>query len=168
MASILYKWFFAASLMVFCSASVMHPVFVSVTEIEHNAKDRTLEISCKIFTDDLEKTLRAAYKARVDLVKPSNRESMNTLLNDYIQKHLKLNVDGKNTGLRFLGYEVIEEGVYSYFQADGINTVSKLTVTNNLLYEYKQEQMGLMHITVNGIRKSGKLVNPDDQAVFSF
>ena len=49
--------------LIFTSAEPnLHPIFVSVTEIEHNAKDKTLEISCKIFTDDFEKTLRLTYK----------------------------------------------------------------------------------------------------------
>ncbi|MET0461971.1 MAG: DUF6702 family protein, partial [Chitinophagaceae bacterium] len=40
----------------------MHPIHLSVTEINHNAADRTLEISCKIFTDDFEKVLAQNYK----------------------------------------------------------------------------------------------------------
>jgi Domain of unknown function (DUF6702) len=34
-----------------------HPLYISVTEINHNAKDRILEVSCKIFTNDLETVL---------------------------------------------------------------------------------------------------------------
>ena len=42
--------------------SAHHPIFVSVTQIDHNATDKTLEISCKIFTDDFEQTLRQQNK----------------------------------------------------------------------------------------------------------
>ena len=31
---------------------ILHPFFISVTEINHNIKDKSLEVSCKIFTDD--------------------------------------------------------------------------------------------------------------------
>ena len=55
MASILFKWLLIGGLVLKPTPSTYHPIFVSVTEIEHNAKDKTLEISCKIFTDDLEK-----------------------------------------------------------------------------------------------------------------
>ncbi len=34
-----------------------HPFYVSVTEISHNAKDKTLEISCKLFSSDFETVL---------------------------------------------------------------------------------------------------------------
>ena len=167
MASILYKWFFVAFL-TFLPGKSLHPLYVSVTEIEHNATEKTLEVSCKIFTDDFEKTLRKAYNAHVDLLNPKEKDAMNKLVNDYVQKHLSINVDGKNATMRFLGYEQIEEGIYSYYQVDNVKTVKKITVTNNILYEYKTEQMGLVHVTVNGSRKSSKLNNPDEKVSFEF
>src|SRR6476661_2375693 len=38
-------------------AGAPHPFHVSTTEINHNATDKTLEISCRIFTDDFESCL---------------------------------------------------------------------------------------------------------------
>ena len=168
MASILYKWFLATSLLVFCSSGKMHPIYVSVIEIEHNAKDKTLEISCKIFTDDFEKTLRQAYKTHVDLLKPGDKEAMNKLVSDYVQKHLQVNVDGRDIQLKYIGYEQIEEGIYSYYQADNITAVKYISVTDNILYEYNAQQMSLLHITVNGNRKSMKLNNPEDKVAMEF
>ena len=70
--------------------------------------------------------------------------------------------------MHFIGYEKIEEGIYSYYQADNVNTVKNISITNNILYEYKTEQMGLIHVTVNGNRKSSKLNNPDEKVSFVF
>ena len=47
--------------LVFTGATT-HPIYVSVTEIQHNAKDKTLEISCKIFTSDFEAILKSKTK----------------------------------------------------------------------------------------------------------
>ncbi len=168
MASILYKWFLVASLGLFANTSSLHPLYVSVTEIEHNAKEKTLEISCKIFTDDFEKTLRNAYQVRVDLLDPAKKEAMNKLVNDYVQKHLTINLEGKNAIMHFIGCEQIEEGIYCYYQIEKVNSVKSISVTNNILYEYKKEQMGLIHVTVNGIRKSSKLNNPEEKVSFAF
>ncbi|MFZ1527543.1 MAG: DUF6702 family protein [Ferruginibacter sp.] len=168
MAIKFYKWlFFLASCMALASFG-RHPIYISVTEIEHNAKERTLEISCKLFTDDFEKTLRNAYKVHIDLLNPKDKAAMDKLVNDYVQKHFRITVDGKPVALKYLGYEQIEEGIYSYYQADNVAAVKSVTITNNLLYEYKTEQMGLMHVTVNGERKSTRLNNPEEKAVLSF
>ena len=175
MVSMVYKWLMIFTCINFNMFSVpanapetYHPLFVSVTEIEHNAKDKTLEISCKIFTDDFEKTLRQTYKGTVDLLKPADKAAMNKLVSDYVQKHLIITADGKKTALQFIGYEQQEEGIVSYYQVNNITTVSKIDITNNILYEYKKEQMEIIHVTVGGNRKSTKLNNPDSNASFEF
>ena len=175
MVSVLFKWwlFFSVANITGISNSSSalgnsHPIFMSVTEIEHNAKDKTLEISCKIFTDDFEKTLRQNYKTTVDLVNPKDKAAMNKLVSDYVQSHLSLTVDGKKVTLQFIGYEQQEEGILSYYQVNNINGVKKIDIINTILYEYKKEQIGIMHVTVGGNRKSTRLNNPDDRCSFEF
>ena len=167
MASFLFKWLLIGGL-AFNPAATYHPIYVSVTEIEHNAKDKTLEVSCKIFTDDFEKALRSTYKTYVDLLKPKDKNATNKLVADYVQKHLLIKVDGKPVALQFQGYEQDEEGIVSYYQVNHINAVKKLDITDNILFEYKKEQLSIIHTTVNGNKKSTKLVNPDDKASFEF
>ena len=77
-----------------------HPFHVSVVEIDHNAADKTFEISCKIFTDDFEKVLAqnypqdAAHKTKIDLINPPDKAAMDTLVKKYITSHLSLSADG--------------------------------------------------------------------------
>ncbi len=146
----------------------LHPVFMSVTEIEHNAKSKSLEISCKIFTDDFEKTLRTKYKGIVDLIHPADKAVMDKLVSNYVLQHLQIIVDGKPVNLKYIGYEIIEEGVESYYEVPEIATVKKLEITDNILYEYKSEQISIIHAIVGGERKSTKLNNPESKVVLQF
>ncbi len=77
-------------------------------------------------------------------------------------------VDGKPVSLKYIGYEQVEEAIESYYQVTNIPTVKNITVQNNLLFEYSPQQISIIHITVNGNRKSTKLNQPDDQAKFGF
>ena len=168
MVHFLFKWLMVGGFLLNQPETVSHPIYVSVTEIEHNAKEKTLEISCKIFTDDFEKTLRKAYKTYVDLLKPKDKNAMNNLVKDYVTKHLLIKVDGKAVALEFIGYEQEEEGIVSFYQVNNIPAVKKLDITNNILFEYKKEQINIIHVSVDGKRKSTKLLNPDAKAVFEF
>ncbi len=145
-----------------------HPFFVSVTEIQHNSKEKILEISCKIFTDDFEKTLRQNYKTHVDLINPSDKPAMNKLITDYIRKHLQIATDKKPLQLQFVGYEKDEEATWCYFQVNNISAIKKIDVTDNLLYEYKKEQINILHVIVNGKRRSTKLNNPEAKVSLAF
>jgi len=166
MAAILYKWLIGLALINFISYH--HPIFVSVTEIEHNASEKTLEISCKIFTDDFETTLRKNYKGKVDLLDIKYKSSMNPLVSEYIEKHLSIFTDNKQARLQFLGFEQDEESVISYFEVKNIEKVKKIEVVNDILYEEKPQQMEIIHVMVNGERKSSRLNNPDSKVSFQF
>ena len=168
MGSILYKWFVAGFLVVVFSGASYHPIYVSVVEVEHNAKAKSLEVSCKLFIDDFERTLRLDYKTHVDLLNPPSRAAMDKLVNDYIQKHLQFSVNGSKVQLRYLGYERIDEGIYSYFEAVNVPAPQTFDIYNDLLYAYHEQQLGLMHITVNGTRKSTKLNNPEKTTSLRF
>lgn len=145
------------------SGAAHHPVYVSVTEIEHNAKENSLEISCKIFTSDLEAVLRKSNKIKVDLLAPSDKKAMETLVSNYIQQHLKISVNEKPLQLSFVGYEQNEETIQSYFQIDNVKSIKSMEVQNNILYEYKSEQISIIHVIVDGKRRSTKLNNPEDR-----
>jgi len=168
MGSLLFKWLFVSLMFLPTSFNLHHPIFVSVTEIEHNAKDKTLEVSCKIFTDDFEKTLRTTYKTHVDLLDEKVKPAMDKLVNDYVQKHLKVAVDGKLVALKYLGFEKIDEGIYIYYQADNITTPKKIEVTDNVLLEYNEQQMNIVHIIVDGKRKSAKLSGSENKVTAQY
>ncbi|HEY9363423.1 MAG TPA: DUF6702 family protein [Chitinophagaceae bacterium] len=179
MASSFYKWLLLPFLIIsFGKVPVslagnsepveIHPYFVSVTEINSNAADKTLEISCKLFTDDFEKTLEKAFKAKVDLVNPPDKSAMDKLINEYLQKHLALKVNDKSVALHYVGFEHEAEAVYCYFIVNQVSGVKKIETTNTILHDFNENQINIMHVTVNGDRKSTKLDYPKSSAVFQF
>ena len=163
MAFLFHKW-----LLVGCMALV-HPFFVSVTEINHNAKDKTIEISCKTFTDDLETSIEKTTKVKVDIFNPKDPAAAEKAVNEYIRKHIAIKLDGKPVQLEFVGYERENEATWSYFQVSNVaNAPKKIDITTNLLFEASDKQINLLHVTVGGTRKSTKLDYPADFASFEY
>jgi len=148
--------------------ALLHPFYVSVTEITVNPRSQSAEISCRMFYDDLEKALNKQYRTRINIVKPVNKTQVNELLNNYIGKHLLIKIDGKLVKPVFIGYELQEDGAWSYLEVKGIGNARKIEIHNDLLYAEHEEQINMMHITVNGQRKSTKLDYPDTNASFAF
>ena len=162
MAFLSFKWL-AISLF-----SFLHPFYVSVTEIHHNAKERSLEISCKVFSDDMENILKQNYKVAVDFTDQKQHQQIDKLMYDYFSKHLALSSDGKPVKLNYVGFEKDSESVYCYLEATSIHAVKKIDVSNSILHDLTPEQINIMHVTVGGNRKSHKLDFPKKQASFLF
>jgi len=155
----------------FCApahAFTSHPFYISVTEMLLNSKTKSLEISCKMFAEDLEDVLKQNYKMPVDLGNDKMQAQNNKLINDYILKHLSINIDSKTAALHFVGFEKENESVYCYYEVLNVPAIQKMTVNNTILQDYKQEQINIIHVIVNGNRKSTKLDYPSNQASFTF
>ena len=148
--------------------SINHPFYVSVTEINHNATEKSLEISCKIFTDDMEKTLRQNFKTKIDIIQPKDKAALAKMITEYLNNHLKLSVDGKGVSFRYVGNETDDTHAFVYLQVDNIPTVKKIDITNSLLYDFIDKQINIMHVVVDGSRKSTKLEYPYTKADFEW
>ena len=168
MAALFYKWFLVFFLQFGFPGKNLHPFHVSVTEINHNAKEKTLEISCKVFTDDFEDALTRKYKAKVDLVQPNDKPAMDKLVSDYLSNHLQIKTDGNNAILKYIGFEVENEATYVYLQANNVSSVKKADVINTILHDLFNDQTEIIHVIVDGNRKSVKIDYPVSQASFQF
>jgi hypothetical protein len=166
MAAMVYKWLF-----VFLLSGInggQHPLFISVTEIGYNASEQSLEVSCKLFTDDFEAALSRQYNKSIDLLDAKSHAASGILVREYTNRHLSILLDGKPVRLDFVGFEQQEEGTISYYEARKVAKPTRIEVVNSLLYEDKPQQMGIIHVMVNGERKSSRLNNPEDRASFQF
>ncbi|MBZ5856544.1 DUF6702 family protein [Flavihumibacter profundi] len=162
MAPVYYKWLSTAIL------ALMHPFFVGVTEIQHNSKDHTLEISVKLFADDFEKALAKINNVPVDLTQPKDSVRTNQFVASYLQKHLLLKLNGKPVQMVFIGFEKEREAAWCFLQVNNVPSVQKIEIDNTLLYDAFDQQINLMHVIVNGERKSTKLAYPDQHTEFVF
>jgi hypothetical protein len=148
--------------------AAFHPFYVSVTEINQNLKENTLEISCKLFAEDFEATLNKDYKTPVDFSEGKSKPVLDKIIPDYINKHLTIVIDGKPTKLSYVGFEKEKESAFCYFQVEGVSTCKKLDVINSLLHDFNDDQINIVHVVVNGKRQSTKLDYPTRQASFTF
>lgn len=162
MAVVLFKWLMT-SLVAF-----MHPFYVGVTEIQHNEKEKALEISVKLFVDDFESALNKQHGTTVDLTHPKDPAKTNEQVSAYLQQHLHVKVNGQAVKIEFLGYEKEREAAWCYIQVSNIASVKKLEVENSLLYEVFDKQIHLIHVTVKDHRKSNKVSFPDSKTSFEF
>lgn len=146
----------------------LHPFHISVTDINHNSKDKSLEISCKFFADDFEQTIEKNYKTPLDITAGKDKASFDKYIPDYIGRHLVFAVDGKPVKLDYVGYATEKESVHCFFSVPNIASVKKADITNNLLHDFTNDQINIMHMTINGKRQSISLNYPAAKASFQF
>ena len=146
--------------------SFAHPFFVSMTELIYNQKEKSLEISVRIFTDDLEKELANDCHCKVDLIQKEKHGEMEPILQKYLNKTLKISPNGKPSTFRFVGFEKEEESIWSYLEINNINEINTLQVENKILHNTQKKQSNLIRLKNKDFDKTVQLSYPESSARF--
>ena len=142
-------------------AEEIHPYHVGSVELRYNSTSKTFEISGKFFLDDLENALKEKYGKAVHFNDPKYRNQINGFLIQYCEEYLKLKSDSKFLKINYLGYEEDSEAVNIYLESEKTNPPKKVETAVSLLYNLYDDQLNIVHIIVDGKRKSQRLNYPD-------
>jgi hypothetical protein len=139
-------------------ALLLHPLHVSVTEIEYDEKDKALEIMMRVFMDDLETTMRQYLnKPELDILKPVGI-TRDEMMKRYLAERFKISLDKKNQKINYLGHEQDGDAFVFYMEIPNVKKWREIEVQNSIIMETYDDQSNLVHVTVRGKVKSLRLV----------
>lgn len=136
---------------------LLHPIHVSVTEIEFNEKNKSLEIVSRIFIDDLELSIRnQRHDEYLELLRPA-AGTTDQLVGDYLRDRLRVKVDGKPVRINYIAHEIDDLALVCYLEIEGVRKLKTIEVTNSVIQETHADQSNLVHVTYRGPVKSMRL-----------
>jgi hypothetical protein len=147
---------------------MLHPMHLSVTEIEMDEEEKRLEIMMRVFVDDLEIALREEFKnPGLDIEKPKGL-TVDQMMNDYLKIHFTIVLDGKPQTTAYLGHEQEGQAFIFYIEVNKVKKWKTIQVTNDIIMETYHDQSNLVHVTVNEEVKSLRLTrsSPSDKLTF--
>lgn len=166
----LYTLFFTMTLYAFLVAAPMHlaawlhPMHVSVTEIEMDEKEKRLEIMMRVFIDDLELTLRQNFRQpELDVLEPKG-QSLDNLMQSYLKTRFAIMLDGKSQIVKYLGHERDHEAFIFYIEVEKVKKWKAIQIRNSIITEIYDDQSNLVHVSRGETVRSVRLTRskPDD------
>lgn len=149
--------------------AVLHPFHVSVTDIVHNAKNQSLEISQRIFIDDFEQGLKKFHKMDyINTYEPDDPIVLDSLIGVYLKEKVFFKIDGKDLSFNFLGSEVEGDARWCYFEIENVAQINEVEITNITLMEVFDDQQNIVHVKVGEELKSYKFDKDDNYITFKF
>jgi hypothetical protein len=155
-------------LLAFSFSAKKHPYYVSVVDIKYDVNQKALQISARLFTNDLEDALRKTNKKTIDLLNPKIRSEADSALFKYIKERFQIFLNSKAKALTYIGYEKEEESIWVYLEIKKTVLPKKININSSLLYDFLPQQINIIHAEINGVKKSSKITNPDSKIEFSF
>lgn len=130
-----------------------HAIHASLTEISYNAKEKTLEVSVRIFTDDLEKIL--SLENNNQRFRIENNDKNDPSVERYVRRHFKItNPKGKIWPYTYIGKENEVDATWVYIEIPLTEAIEGCKLEQNVLLDIFDDQVNIVNMTYKGDKKS--------------
>ncbi len=126
-----------------------HAIYISVTEIDFVPETNKLNISVKIFTNDLEDGIYYLTKSSVSLRSPDQITEHSSLINQYISQRMEVRLNGQEVILKLISSANEGDATWTYFEAQSIDKISSLELRNQILTELFETQTNVVTVNIN-------------------
>lgn len=121
--------------------------------MRYNSKGKTFEISLRVFTDDLEKTLSANNQNKKFVIE--NTDKNDPFIEQYVRKHFVVTTP-KNQKLiyQYVGKEKEGDATWIYLEMPVNESIKGSKIQNSMLMDSFDDQTNIVNIFVNNEKKS--------------
>jgi hypothetical protein len=133
-----------------CSFSY-HKFYVSIYQVDFVPEKKRVEITARIFIDDLNLALEQEFKTKINLGEISETSQDVLFLEKYLTKHLRISIDGKEKSVLFLSKEIENNVVIVYLKISDVKKINAIKIHNNALLELYEDQQNI--IQTNFLKK---------------
>lgn len=144
----------------------LHDFHSSVTQIDYSLEHKSLQITVRLFSDDLSAALVKSGAPEMELGTASEPPEANEYIEAYLNKHLQLIVNGKPVQFNYLGKEAQLDATWCYVEVEKVGNVRNLEVTNTILLDDFEDQTNIVNLNIKGQKQSG--ISRNDAAKLKF
>lgn len=142
-----------------------HPVHVSSTQVDLSRDGQSLEVTVRLFTDDLEDALKVAGRP-VSVLKAS-RAAVDSALSGYLGDRLQFGLDGAApVHGRLIGHEQEDDATLAFVEVPLRTKPVRITIVQRAMLELFDDQTNLLHLRFGSIRRSALLRRGNERAEF--
>lgn len=142
-------------------AATAHKFYTSLARVEYNAGEKTVEVTLRVFADDLELALtrRAGREVRLDETKDADR-----LVLAYLRDTFGIrNRDGEAKTLKWVGMELRAGVAWLYVEAEMPEGLAGARLSDHVLFELFDEQVNTVSVRYPGAKGDIVFVHGDGE-----
>lgn len=143
----------AIALLMFSSFG-LHKFYTAIYQIEFVPKKKMIQITTRIFIDDLNEALEKKYKQKVFIATKNESPQDTELIKKYFAEKFQIKLNGKVKPMNFVSKEVEENVVVCYLSIKEISKIKTLEIENSIITEVHNEQQNIIQANFNGQKHS--------------
>jgi hypothetical protein len=159
------KALFLSLLLVLLTSFSMHKFYVSIFQIEFAPEKKRIEITTRIFTDDLNKALKIKFAKESHIGESAETPEDIALMNQYLMKCFTIKVNGVAKPFIYVNKELENNVVIGYYKINDVAKITSLEIQNTALTDVFSDQQNIIQTTFNGKKQSLLLTNENISGV---
>lgn len=141
-------------LLVALSSFVIHKFYVSIYQISYAQEKKMLQITSRIFVDDLNNILKIKYNQKTNLGEPNESANDIALMKKYIFENFTIKVNGQPKTITLANKELEGNVLICYYNIKDISKIKSLEIHNAVLHDYVEDQQNIIQIKLYGKKES--------------
>ncbi|AWH84893.1 hypothetical protein HYN59_07040 [Flavobacterium album] len=162
------KYLLLVLLAVTLSAAAAHKYYVAVFLIEYSPKKKELQMTSRIFIDDLEAAFIKKYNKKFYMGEKRELFETEEYLRKYFAENIHIKVDGKSKAIKYLAKEIENDILICYFTIPADLKIKSVEVSNTTLLDMYPEQQNIINTKINSNKKSLLLTNDAPSGLLEF
>jgi len=154
--------------LLFTLAFSSHKYYLSLTQIEYNKDQDSLEVIINVFMDDIEFAINKEYSVDLRLTTKQELEDVDSYFQKYLRKNLRFLVNKELVNYNFIGKEYEGDLVYFYLEVNVSDSPVSLEVYNTILVTYFEQQQNIIKFKKGSDRQSKILSKNTNKALLKF
>ena len=154
--------------LLFSLAFTSHKYYLSLTQIEYNKDQDSLEVIINVFMDDIEFAINKEYSVDLRLTTKQELEDVDSYFQKYLRKNLRFLVNKELVNYNFIGKEYEGDLVYFYLEVNVSDSPVSLEVYNTILVTYFEQQQNIIKFKNGSDRQSKILSKNTNKALLKF
>lgn len=143
-----------AFMFVLFSAFAVHKFYVGMFQLEFVAQKKELQITTRLFIDDVNDALEKKYHKRTFIADPKESKEDQISLQNYIVEKFKIKINNQSKAYFFLSKEVENNVLICYFKIKDIPKINSIEIENSIMTELYPEQQNIIQFNNNGKKSS--------------
>lgn len=141
------KFLFFIAIVLLCSFSA-HKFYVSMYQINYNKKAKRIEITMRIFVDDLNTALEKKYHKKTFLGSKQESPEDEILLKKYLAEKCTLKINGVTKPMVYISKELEDNTLICYFKIANVPKIATLHIENTVLTEVFDNQQNIVQTNI--------------------
>lgn len=148
--------------------TAIHKYYISVTQIDFIENKQSVQITSRIFIDDMEKLLRDRYDEGITLSSKDEPKTVDLYIAQYLKEKLRIKINNEVSEIAFIGKAYDADIVRCYLEIEGVKHIETFEVSNRVLFDVFEDQQNIVKTNINEKQKSFIFYPQKDNAMLKF